>query len=83
VNRNDPLTEMIAKKIIEIGQTGVKEPAQISEIAIKTLGLHRPFRSCPIPTDEFGVPLQGHPLREVWLIYLDQVNNSAGRQSLP
>jgi hypothetical protein len=25
-DRNDPLTEMIAKKIIEIGQTGVKEP---------------------------------------------------------
>jgi hypothetical protein len=34
-DRNDPLTEMIAKKIIEIGQTGVKEPAQISALAIK------------------------------------------------
>ena len=28
-DRNDPLTEMIAKKIIEIGQTGVKEPASL------------------------------------------------------
>jgi hypothetical protein len=27
VDRNDPITEMIAKKIIEIGQTGIKEPA--------------------------------------------------------
>ncbi len=36
-DRNDPLTEMIAKKIIEIGQTGVKEPAQISKLAIKDL----------------------------------------------
>jgi hypothetical protein len=39
VDRNDPITEMIAKKIIEIGQTGVKEPAQISELAIKDLGI--------------------------------------------
>jgi hypothetical protein len=38
-DRNDPLTELIAKKIIEIGQTGVKEPAQISELAIKGLGI--------------------------------------------
>jgi hypothetical protein len=38
-DRSDPLTEMIAKKIIEIGQTGVKEPAQISQLAIKGLGL--------------------------------------------
>jgi hypothetical protein len=39
VDRNDPITEMIAKKIIEIGQTGVKEPAQISQLAIKDLGV--------------------------------------------
>jgi hypothetical protein len=39
VDRNDPITEMIAKKIIEIGQTGVKEPAQISQLAIKDLGI--------------------------------------------
>ena len=38
-DRNDPLTEMIAKKIIEIGQTGVKESAQISKLAIKELGI--------------------------------------------
>ena len=38
-DRNDALTELIAKKIIEIGQTGVKEPAQISELAIKGLGI--------------------------------------------
>jgi len=38
-DRNDPLTELIAKKIIEIGQTGVKELAQISELAIKGLGI--------------------------------------------
>ena len=26
-DRNDPITEMIAKKIIEIAQTGVRDPA--------------------------------------------------------
>ena len=36
-DRNDPLTEFIAKKIIEIGQTGLKDVAQISARAIKEL----------------------------------------------
>jgi hypothetical protein len=36
-DRDDPLTEMIAKKIIKIAQTGVKEPAEISALAIKEL----------------------------------------------
>ena len=36
-DRNDPLTEMIAKKILEIGQTGLRDPAQISNLAIKDL----------------------------------------------
>ena len=30
---------MIAKKIIEIGQTGVKDPTKISQLAIKDLGI--------------------------------------------
>ena len=34
---DDPLTEMIAKKIIEIAATGVSDPAELSEIAIKQL----------------------------------------------
>jgi hypothetical protein len=29
-DRNDPITQMIAKKIIEIAQTGVQDPAQLS-----------------------------------------------------
>jgi hypothetical protein len=36
-DRDDPLTEMIAKKIIKIAQTGVRDPAQISALAIKDL----------------------------------------------
>jgi hypothetical protein len=39
VDRNDPITEMIAKKIIEIGQTGLRDPAQISAQAIQELGV--------------------------------------------
>jgi hypothetical protein len=38
-DRNDPVTEIIAKKIIEIMQTGVKDPAQISQLAMKDLGV--------------------------------------------
>ena len=38
-DRNDPLTELIAKKIIEIAQTGLKDPAQISARAIQELAL--------------------------------------------
>ena len=36
-DRDDPLTEIIAKKIIKIAQTGVHDPAQISAVAIKEL----------------------------------------------
>ncbi len=35
VDRNDPLTEMLARKIIEIGATGMIDPEKISEIAVK------------------------------------------------
>jgi len=39
VDRNDPMTEMIAKKIIEIGQRGVRDPTQLSELTIKEMGI--------------------------------------------
>ncbi|WFU45581.1 hypothetical protein QA640_47140 (plasmid) [Bradyrhizobium sp. CB82] len=39
VDSNDPIAEMIAKKIIEIAQTGVQDPVQISELAIRELGV--------------------------------------------
>lgn len=38
-DRNDPLTELIARKIIEIGQTGLTDPATICLRAIEELGL--------------------------------------------
>ena len=42
VDRNDPITEMIAKKIIELGQRGVREAKQLSALAIKELGIPLP-----------------------------------------
>ena len=36
-DRDDPLTEMIAKKIIKIAQTGVHDAAQLSAQAITEL----------------------------------------------
>jgi DNA integrity scanning protein DisA with diadenylate cyclase activity len=39
VDRNDPITEMIARKIIELGQRGVREAKQLSELTIKELGV--------------------------------------------
>jgi hypothetical protein len=36
-DHDDPLTETIAKKIINVAQTGIKDPAQISALAIKEL----------------------------------------------
>ncbi|MGY8682729.1 hypothetical protein Q2941_33885 [Bradyrhizobium sp. UFLA05-153] len=36
-DRDDPLTEMIAKAIIKVAQTGIKDPAEISALAIKEL----------------------------------------------
>jgi len=36
-DRNDPLTEIVAKLIIEIAQTGEKDPARICALAIERL----------------------------------------------
>jgi len=38
VDRNDPLTEVIAHRIIEIGAT-IHDPDEIAKIALKRLGL--------------------------------------------
>ena len=38
-DRDDPLTEMIAKKIIKIAQTGVDDAAQLSALVIADLGV--------------------------------------------
>ncbi len=37
-DRSDPITQLVASKIIEISQTGVRDPIQLSKLAIKDLG---------------------------------------------
>ncbi|ANW00288.1 hypothetical protein LMTR13_09005 [Bradyrhizobium icense] len=41
VDRNDPITEMVAKKIIEIGQTGIDDPKRLCAESLKQLGIDR------------------------------------------
>jgi hypothetical protein len=38
VDRDDPITEM-TRKIIEIAQTGIQDPAKLSAMAIKEIGI--------------------------------------------
>jgi hypothetical protein len=37
VDRSDPITQIVAKKIIEVGQRGVRDPEQLSSHALKEL----------------------------------------------
>jgi len=37
-DRSDPMTLIVAKAVIDIGQTGVRDAAQISQLAIKAIG---------------------------------------------
>ncbi len=41
-NRSDPVTEKIAKKIIEVAQTGERNPVQMRNRALKDLSLKNP-----------------------------------------
>jgi hypothetical protein len=38
-DRADPITEMVAKAIIEVAKTGERDPAQIRKLAIASLGI--------------------------------------------
>jgi hypothetical protein len=39
VDRNDPITELVAKKVIEMAQRGVREAQQLSDMTLKELGV--------------------------------------------
>jgi hypothetical protein len=45
VDRNDPIAEIVAKTVIEIGATGVRETSEISKLAIKRLESTKTARS--------------------------------------
>jgi hypothetical protein len=40
VDRDDPLSEMVAKKVIEIAKSGVRDPADIAALAIVELRIY-------------------------------------------
>jgi hypothetical protein len=37
--RDDAITQIVAKKVFEIAQTGIEDPAAICRLAIKELGI--------------------------------------------
>ena len=41
-NRDDPITEIIAKRIIQIAQTGVHDPAKLCAAALKGFNVPPP-----------------------------------------
>ena len=38
VDRNDPMTELVAEKVIEVHGLGVNDPEEIADIAVKRIG---------------------------------------------
>ena len=36
-HRDDPITQLVAEKIIAIGRLGIEDPAEISKLALKEL----------------------------------------------
>jgi len=38
-DRSDPITEIVAKKIIEIAQTGIRDSAQLGRLALRETGI--------------------------------------------
>jgi len=41
-NQDEPITELIAKSIINVSAAGERDPAQMAERAINALGIRRP-----------------------------------------
>jgi hypothetical protein len=39
VDRNDPLTQMIAKKVIELAERGIRDPEQLIATTMSEMGL--------------------------------------------
>ena len=37
-DRSDPITELVAKKIIELAQTGIRDSSQLGRLALEGIG---------------------------------------------
>jgi hypothetical protein len=60
VDRNDAIAEIVARTVIEIGATGVREPSEISKIALKRFAqLGRPRLEAPTDPRDFYQLLDG------------------------
>jgi hypothetical protein len=40
VDRDDPIADMVAKKVIDVAQSGVRDPKDIAALAIRELSAH-------------------------------------------
>jgi hypothetical protein len=38
-DRSDPITQLVAEKIIAVGRLGIEDPMEISNLALKELGI--------------------------------------------
>ena len=38
-DRNDPLCDMVAREVIQVGATGISEPRKMAEMAVARIGL--------------------------------------------
>ena len=38
-DRSDPITEIVAKKIIELAQTGIRDSARLGQLALQEIGI--------------------------------------------
>jgi len=58
IDRNDPVCEIVARKIIEIDAAGTREPEEIATLAIKQLGIpeDREYR-CASRCSMTGLPV--------------------------
>ncbi len=41
VDREDPVATLVAQKVIELAQTGVREPIQLKRLTLEAFGLSR------------------------------------------
>ena len=67
VDRTDPITDLVARKVIEIGRAGGRDAAEISSLAVRQLGadeagnampsLRRPGRHYPNGLDPARPPV--------------------------
>ena len=60
-DRDDPITQLVAEKIIAIGRLGIEDPAEISKLTLKELGWVR--RSSSRAASPAHLRAQGCPAR--------------------